>query len=476
MSLNPRDIVVVDCVRTAMAKAKNGAFRHVRAENLSAAVMQALFERNPGLDPAEVDDVIWGCVNQTLEQGYNIARNAAIMTGIPRSVPAQTVNRLCGSSMSALHIAAANIKAGMGDFYVIGGVEHMEHVSMMHGVDVNPAVSKHAAKAAMMMGLTAELLGKMHGVTREDQDKFGVRSHQRAAAASDKGYFDNEIVGVEGHDERGFRQLVKRDEVIRIDASLEEMAKLKPVFDRKTGTVTAGNASTINDGAALLLVMSESRAKELGYEVLAVIDAYATGGMEPKWVMMAPLKAVANLLARTKTRIDDYGLIELNEAFAAQGVALINELKLDPARLNVNGGAVALGHPIGASGARVLTTLVYALRNRNLKRGIATLCLGGGNGVALAVERGFELRQLVGHRSHPVGQSEDLVDDDDDRRLLLHLGVGDEAVDRALAVLDGDPLQVPRRFFEPVLDGILQRQPQQGHAQQGLRHVLHSCS
>ncbi|HSP58631.1 MAG TPA: acetyl-CoA C-acyltransferase, partial [Halomonas sp.] len=165
MSLNPRDIVVVDCVRTPMAKARNGAFRHVRAETLSAAVMQALFERNPGLDPAEADDVIWGCVNQTLEQAMNIARNAAILTGIPHSVPAQTVNRLCGSSMSALHIAAANIKAGMGDVYVIGGVEHMEHVPMTHGVDVNPAVSKHAAKASMMMGLTAELLGKMHGVS-----------------------------------------------------------------------------------------------------------------------------------------------------------------------------------------------------------------------------------------------------------------------------------------------------------------------
>src|SRR5690606_38706369 len=187
----------------------------------SAEVMNALFKRNSGLDPSSVDDVIWGCVNQTLEQAMNIARNAAIMTGIPRTVPAQTVNRLCGSSMTALHIAAANIKAGMGDFYVIGGVEHMEHVPMTHGVDVNPAASKYAAKAAMMMGLTAELLGKLHGISREDQDAFGVRSHQRAWQAQQSGGFDNEIVGVEGHDSEGRRILVNKDEVIRPETTLE---------------------------------------------------------------------------------------------------------------------------------------------------------------------------------------------------------------------------------------------------------------
>jgi len=269
MSLNPRDIVVVDGVRTAMAKAKNGAFRNVRAENLSAAVMQALFTRNPNLDPSEVDDVIWGCVNQTLEQSMNIARNAAIMTGIPRTVPAQTVNRLCGSSMTALHIAAANIKAGMGDFYVIGGVEHMEHVPMAHGVDVNPAASKYAAKAAMMMGLTAELLGKMHGISREDQDKFGVRSHQRAQAAMEKGYFDNEIIG----------------------ASLESMANLKPVFDPRNGTVTAGTSSALSVGASAMAVMSYERAQALGLEPIARVLSTGVAGCDASIMGYGPVPA-----------------------------------------------------------------------------------------------------------------------------------------------------------------------------------------
>lgn len=390
MSLKPRDIVVVDAVRTPMAKAKNGAFRHVRAETLSAAVMQALFERSPGLDPAEVDDVIWGCVNQTLEQGYNIARNAAILTGIPHSVPAQTVNRLCGSSMSALHIAAANIKAGMGDVYLIGGVEHMEHVSMMHGADVNPAVSKHVAKASMMMGLTAELLGKMHGVSREAQDKFGVRSHQRAQAAMEKGYFDNEIIGVEGHDQRGFKVRVDRDEVIRADASLEKMAELKPVFDPRHGTVTAGTSSALSVGAAGMAVMSYERAQALGLEPIARVLSTGVAGCDPSIMGYGPVPASKKALKTAGLTSDDIQTVELNEAFSAQGIPVLKDLGFLDAlddKVNLHGGAIALGHPLGCSGARICTTLLNVMQTRDTTLGLATMCIGMGQGVATVFER-----------------------------------------------------------------------------------------
>ncbi|SHE86383.1 acetyl-CoA acyltransferase [Modicisalibacter ilicicola DSM 19980] len=390
MSLNPRDIVVVDAVRTAMAKAKQGAFRNVRAENLSAAVMQSLFERNSGLDPQEVDDVIWGCVNQTLEQAMNIARNAAVMTGIPHTVPAQTVNRLCGSSMSALHIASANIKAGMGDFYVIGGVEHMEHVPMDHGVDVNPAASKHVAKAAMMMGLTAELLGKMHGISREDQDAFGVRSHQRALAANEKGYFDNEIIGVEGHDAEGLRQLFTRDEVVRPDANLEDMAKLRPVFDPRGGTVTAGTSSALSVGASAMAVMSYERAQALGLTPIARVVSTGVAGCDPSIMGYGPVPASQKALKAAGLTIDDIQSVELNEAFAAQSLAVLKDLKLrermDDA-VNLNGGAIALGHPLGCSGARICTTLLNVMQQQDTTLGLATMCIGMGQGVATVFER-----------------------------------------------------------------------------------------
>ena len=390
MSLNPRDIVVVDATRTAMAKAKQGAFRHVRAENLSAAVMQSLFDRNPNLDPSEVDDVIWGCVNQTLEQAMNIARNAAIMTGIPRSVPAQTVNRLCGSSMSALHIAAANIKAGMGDFFIIGGVEHMEHVPMTHGVDVNPATSKHAAKAAMMMGLTAELLGKMHGISREDQDKFGVRSHQRAQAAMENGYFDNEIVGVEGHDAKGFKVLVKNDEVIRPESTLESMAALKPVFDPRSGTVTAGTSSALSVGASAMAVMSYERAQALGLSPMARVLSTGVAGCDASIMGYGPVPASKKALKAAGLNADDIDTVELNEAFAAQGLPVLKDLGFLDAmdeKVNLHGGAIALGHPLGCSGARICTTLLNVMNQRNTSLGLATMCIGMGQGVATVFER-----------------------------------------------------------------------------------------
>lgn len=382
--------MVVDGVRTAMAKARNGAFRNVRAENLSAAVMQALFDRNAGLDPNEVDDVIWGCVNQTLEQAMNIARNAAIMTGIPRTVPAQTVNRLRGSSMTALHIAAANIKAGMGDFFVIGGVEHMEHVPMTHGVDVNPAASKYAAKAAMMMGLTAELLGKMHGITREEQDKFGVRSHQRAQAAMEAGRFDNEIIGVEGHDANGFRQLIQRDEVIRVDASLEKMAELKPVFDPRGGTVTAGTSSALSVGASAMAVMSYERSQALGLEPIARVLSTGVAGCDASIMGYGPVPASQKALKAAGLTTDDIQTVELNEAFAAQGLPVLKDLGFLDAldeKVNLNGGAIALGHPLGCSGSRISTTLLNVMQQQDTTLGLATMCIGMGQGVATVFER-----------------------------------------------------------------------------------------
>lgn len=390
MSLNPRDIVVVDGVRTAMGKAKNGAFRHVRAETLSAAVMQALLDRNPGLDPAEINDVIWGCVNQTLEQAMNIARNAAIMTDIPRTVPAQTVNRLCGSSMSALHIAGANIRAGMGDFYMIGGVEHMEHVPMTHGIDINPEASKYAAKAAMMMGLTAELLGKMHGVSREEQDAFGVRSHQRALAAQQNGGFDREIIGVEGHDARGFKVCVDQDEVIRADASLESMAGLRPAFDPRGGTVTAGTSSALSVGASGMAVMSAERAQALGLEPIARVLSTGVAGCDASIMGYGPVPASKQALKAAGLSIDDIETVELNEAFAAQALPVLKDLglrdRMDTA-VNLHGGAIALGHPLGCSGTRICTTLLNVMREQDTTLGLATMCIGMGQGVATVFER-----------------------------------------------------------------------------------------
>ena len=254
MSLNPNDAVIIDAVRTPMGRSKNGCFRHVRADQLSAQLIDALLDRNPVLEPAQVEDVIWGCVNQTLEQGFNVARSALLLSRLPYTTAAQSINRLCGSSMSALHSAAQSVISNNGDVFVVGGVEHMGHVAMDHGIDISPALSKHAAKASMMMGLTAELLARMHGISREQQDTFAERSHRLAYAASqasaEGGGFGNEIIAIEGHDGEGFKQLIERDEVIRPETTVEALAGLKPVFDPKGGTVTAGSSSAISQAAS----------------------------------------------------------------------------------------------------------------------------------------------------------------------------------------------------------------------------------
>ena len=390
MSLQPRDIVIVDGVRTAMAKAKNGAFRNVRAEELSADIMRALLTRNAGLNPAEIDDIIWGCVNQTLEQGYNVGRNAAILTDIPKSVPAQTVNRLCGSSMSAIHIAGANIKAGLGDIYLVGGVEHMEHVNMMHGVDVNPSASMQNAKAAMMMGLTAELLGKMHGITRQQQDEMGARSHRLAYDASINGRFDNEIIGVEGHDSEGRLKLILKDEVIRPETTVESLSLLKPVFDPRNGTVTAGTSSALSVGASGMLMMSYEKAQALGLKPIAKVLSMGIAGCDPSIMGYGPVPATKQALKAAGLTIDDIDIVELNEAFAAQGLPVLKDLKLMDKmddKVNLNGGAIALGHPLGCSGTRISTTLLNVMEQKDATLGLATMCIGMGQGVATIFER-----------------------------------------------------------------------------------------
>jgi len=385
-----RDVVIVDAIRTPMGRSKNGIFKSVRAESLSADVMSGLLKRNSAINPAEVDDVIWGCVQQTLEQGFNIARNAQLLTEIPHTVTAQTVNRLCGSSMTAVHMAAHAIQAGEGEMFLCGGVEHMGHVPMTHGIDFNPGGAKHFAKAAGMMGLTAELLGRMNEISRADQDKFAERSHKRAHQATLSGEFKNEILATQGHDENGFLKLFDTDEVIRPDTTFEGLSALKAVFDPKHGTVTAGNSSALSDGASGALVMSADRAKALGLKPMAKIRSMAVSGCDPSIMGIGPVPAVHKALKKAKLDIKDIDLFELNEAFAAQSLAVMKQLKLldvADAKVNVNGGAIALGHPLGCSGTRIIGTLLHAMKKRNARLGVATMCIGLGQGVATVFER-----------------------------------------------------------------------------------------
>lgn len=389
MALNPRDAVIVDCARTPMGRSKGGAYRHVRAEQLSAQLLLAVLERNPAIDRNSIDDVIWGCVNQTLEQGLNVARMITLLADLPHTVPAQTVNRLCGSSMTALHNAAQAIQSGNGDCFVIGGVEHMGHVAMTHGVDIDPALGHFVAKGSAMMGLTAEVLAAQYEISREQQDAFALRSHKRAAAAQSAGAFVNEIVPIAGHNAEGFNSLIETDEVIRPDTSLEALAKLRPAFNPVSGSVTAGNASAISDGAAVMLVLSAERAQALGLTPLAKVRGMSVAGVDPAVMGMGPVPAVHKLLKTSGFSLADIDYLELNEAFAAQSLAVLKGLELADYedRVNINGGAIALGHPLGCSGARIATTLLNVMQTKDANLGIATMCIGMGQGVATLFER-----------------------------------------------------------------------------------------
>lgn len=390
MSLNGREAVVIDCIRTPMGRSKNGVFRNTRAEDLSAHLVNALFDRNPEVDPAEVDDVIWGCVNQTLEQGVNIARNMALLTNIPHTVPAQTVNRLCGSSMQAVHTAAHSIMSNNGDVFIVGGVEHMGHLPIDHGIDINPRLSKHIAKAAGVMGLTAELLGRMHGITRRDQDEFGARSHRRAHAATLQGRFNNQLIPTEGHDDNGSKIVCDIDEVIRPETTVEILSELKPVFDPVNGTVTAGTSSALSDGASAMMVLSSERAKSLGAKPVAFIKSMAVAGVDPSIMGYGPVPASHKALERAGLSMSDIDVVELNEAFAAQSLPVLKDLELMDQlddKVNLNGGAIALGHPLGCSGARISTALLNIMRDNNGTFGLATMCIGLGQGIATVFER-----------------------------------------------------------------------------------------
>jgi acetyl-CoA acyltransferase len=385
-----QEVVVIDCIRTPMGRSKGGVFRNVRAETLSAHLMSALLARNPGVDPHEIEDIIWGCVQQTKEQGFNVARNAQLLTDIPRSVAANTVNRLCGSSMQALHDAARGIMTGMGDIYMIGGVEHMGHVPMNYNIDLNPSSTKTTAMASGSMGLTAELLGKQNGITRAMQDEFAARSHQRAHAAHEAGRWNNEIVPIEGHDEFGALTLVESDEVIRPDCTVESLAALRPVFDPVNGTVTAGTSSAISDGASAMLLMSATKAKALGLTPRAKIRAMAVSGCDAAIMGFGPVPATKKALARAGMTMDDIQIAEFNEAFAAQALSCIKQLGwLDnyDEKVNQNGGAISLGHPLGCSGARISTTLINVMEQQDHSVGLATMCIGYGQGIATIFEK-----------------------------------------------------------------------------------------
>ncbi|MCY7294719.1 acetyl-CoA C-acyltransferase FadA [Alteromonas sp. a30] len=385
-----KDVVIVDCIRTPMGRSKGGVFRNVRAETMSAALMTGLLDRNPNLDPAEIEDIIWGCVQQTKEQGFNLARNAQLLTRIPRSTSAVTVNRLCGSSMGALHDAAKSIMTGNGDVFIIGGVEHMGHVPMDFNVDFHPGLARYTAKASGSMGLTAELLGRQNGITREQQDAFGARSHQRAHAATLEGAWKNEILPIEAHDADGRLIKIDYDEVIRPESTAESLSKLRPVFDPVNGTVTAATSSAISDGASAMLVMSADKAKALGLTPRVKIRAMATAGCDAAIMGYGPVPATQKALKRAGMSIEDIELAEFNEAFAAQALSCVKVLGLEDKvddMINLNGGAIALGHPLGCSGARISTTLINLMEGKDKSIGLATMCIGLGQGIATIFER-----------------------------------------------------------------------------------------
>lgn len=380
--------VVVDCVRTPIGRAhkERGLFRDVRSDDLAVTCVKALIERT-GIDPNEIEDVVMGNTQQTGEQGLNAARTIALMAGMPMHAGGATINRLCGSSLQALNQAAHAIQSGAEDVHVVGGFEHMQHLPMDHGINLNPKLFRRTSKGVLMMGVTAEFLAQTQAISRRDQDEFALRSHQLAAAATNRGDFKKEIVPVYGRDEEGHRILADRDQCVREDTSLEALGQLEPAFMPKIGTVTAGNSSPLNDGASAMLVMSEEKAAELGLKPLVRIRATAVAGVEPAVMGTGPVPATEKALHRAGVSLDDIDLIELNEAFAAQALACVRLLNLDVEKVNVRGGAIAIGHPLGASGARIATTLIHNMLDREANLGLATMCIGLGQGIATVFER-----------------------------------------------------------------------------------------
>lgn len=382
-----RNAVIIDAVRSPIGRAhpEKGMFRDVRADDLSADVMKALIEKTK-VPAAAVEDIHWGCVKQEKEQGYDVARMAALIAGFPIEVGGATVNRNCGSSLQAINQAAQSIAAHCEDIQIAGGVEHMHHIPMEAGFDPSPRYFQRHSPATLNMGLTAENLALRHKISRKQQDEFALRSHQRAAQATDAGDFKDEIVPTWGRDGQGRKTLLTQDECIRRDTSLDSLGALRPVFMPDGGTVTAGNASPLNVGAAATLVMSEDKANELGLKPKVKIRAMAVAGVDPSVMGIGPVPATHKALERAGLKLSDIGLIEINEAFAAQTLAVIKLLGADPEKVNVRGGALAIGHPLGASGARIATTLIHTMLAKKIQFGLATMCIGAGQGIATIFE------------------------------------------------------------------------------------------
>jgi acetyl-CoA acyltransferase len=370
--------VIVSAVRTPVGKAPNGALRFTRPDEMAALVIAEALKRARGLDPAEVDDVILGCAMPEAEQGLNVARIASLRAGVPVTASAATVNRFCSSGLQAIAFGAERIMAGSATVVVAGGTESMSLVPMGgNKVSPNPALVDDYPDVYLSTGLVAENHARESEVPREDQDAFAFRSHQRAIAASDSGRFAEQIVPVNG---------LTLDEGPRRDTSIEALGKLKPAFHVK-GSVTAGNSSQMSDGASAVIVMSARRAQELGLQPMARFITFATAGVEPERFGIGPVPAIRKALKQAGLTLDQIDLVELNEAFAAQVLACLKELPIDADRLNVNGGAIALGHPLGCTGAKLTTTLLYEMKRRNARYGIVSMCVGGGMGAAGIFER-----------------------------------------------------------------------------------------
>ncbi len=396
------DAYILDAVRTPVGRF-GGSLASVRPDDLAATVVKAIVTRT-GIDPAVVDDVIFGCANQAGEDNRNVGRMALLLAGLPVTVPGQTVNRLCGSGLEAVRSAMHAIRAGEGETFIAGGVESMTRApwvmlkpeegyargvpqmadSLLGWRFVNP---KMPAEWTVSLGETAEIVAEEFNVSREDQDAFAFQSQQRAAKAIAAGHFASEIVSVEIPQRKGPPKIVDTDEHPRADTTLESLAGLKAAFRKERGTVTAGNASGLNDGASALLVASGAAAERLGRKPMARIVASAVAGVEPRRMGIGPVPATRKALALANLSVSDIGLVELNEAFAAQSVACVRELGIDPEIVNVSGGAVAVGHPLGSSGARILTTLVHEMHRQGVRYGLASMCIGVGQGISMIVER-----------------------------------------------------------------------------------------
>ncbi|HEX8289515.1 MAG TPA: acetyl-CoA C-acyltransferase [Pyrinomonadaceae bacterium] len=390
-----KEAVIVSAVRTAVGKAPKGTLKNTRPDDLGASVIKEAVNQAPGVDVSQIDDVIMGCAFPEAEQGMNVARTSAIEAGLPVEVSAMTVNRYCSSGLQTISLAADRIRTGAADIIVAGGLETMSMIPMGGNViRPNPKIVDSYPDYYLNMGLTAENLASKYEITREQADEFSLKSHQKAAEAIKSGKFKEEIipvsVSVDELDEKGRvrrKEIVfETDEGVRFDANIEGLAKLKPVFHAK-GTVTAGNSSQMSDGAAAAVVMSLEKAEELGLKPLARFVAYATAGCLPEEMGIGPVYAIPKALKMAGLTLDDIDVIELNEAFAAQGLAVMKLLEMNPAKVNVNGGAVALGHPLGCTGAKLTATILREMQRRNARYGMVTMCVGGGMGAAGIFER-----------------------------------------------------------------------------------------